>query len=132
MPVSAVRKTTESAGFIDKLRESRRSLFQSGHCTFCRLLPIGLSPRQVVIGGPGLPFRHQLIPIAFANRLARFRFGVMDVAEESRVRRAGHYARGLALSLRLRLVVDAVDAQCALRHHLAALVELPRAIRTGP
>ena len=56
----------------------------------------------------------------------------MDVAEEARVGRAGHHARGLALRLGQRLVVDAVDAQRALLHHLLLLVELAHAVRTGP
>ena len=42
------------------------------------------------------------------------------------------HARGLALALGQRGVVDAVDAQRALRHHLALLIQLAHAVRARP
>src|SRR5207253_468204 len=46
--------------------------------------------------------------------------------------RTSHDASRHALRLRQILVVDPVDAQRAFLHHSAVLVELARAVRTGP
>src|SRR5258706_12880873 len=99
---------------------------------FRHLLPFGLPARQVMIGWLRVPFGHQLISVALADRAADFRFRIVDVAEEPRIGRARHHTGWLAFGFGFRLVVDAIDAQRALGHHLAALAELPRAVRTRP
>jgi hypothetical protein len=57
---------------------------------------------------------------------------VVDVAEEARVRGAGHHARGFPVALGQRLVGDAVDAEGALLHHLLLGVQLAHAVRARP
>ena len=90
------------------------------------------SPRQVVVGGLRPPLGHERVAVALGDRLRDFGLRVVDVAEEARVGGAGHDARGLAIGLGKRRVVDAIDAEGALLHHLLLRVELAHAVRAGP
>src|SRR5207344_1630971 len=69
---------------------------------------------------------------ALADGDRDLRLRVLHVAEQARPGRAGLHAGGLAVLLRQLLVVDAVDAEGALGHHLARFVDLARAVRAGP
>ena len=85
-----------------------------------------------MVRGVRPPFRHQLVAAAVADRSGHFGLRVMNVAEQSRAGRARHHARRFALRLRQLGVVNAVDAQRALLHHLLVRVELARAVRARP
>src|SRR5690348_8173130 len=109
-PASVVKRMTDQAGF-----------------------KCGASfPRQVMVRRLGLPLGHERVAAVLADRARGLRVRIVDIAEEPRARRARHDARGLALRLGQARVVDAVDAQRALLHHLLGAVELARAVRAGP
>src|SRR5882672_3559914 len=80
-PISVVSRITDHAGF-----KSAASY-----------LGFGLAPRQVVVRGLRLPLRHQRITAGLADRLRDHRFRIMDIAEQARIRRAGHHTGGLAV-----------------------------------
>ena len=69
------------------------------------------SPREVVIGRPCIPFRHQLIAATPADLPRHLRVRILDVAEQARASRTGLDARGLAVLRRQQLVIQAVHAQ---------------------
>src|SRR5688572_32969449 len=71
-------------------------------------LDFGLAPRQVVICGPRTPLRHEGVAAGLADRSRDLRSRIVNVAEEPRAGRAGEHARGLAVALGQRLVVDPV------------------------
>src|SRR5882672_8778482 len=78
-PISVVSRITDHAGFKS-----------AASC-----LGFGLAPRQVMVGGPGFPFRNQRVAAALADRLRHLGLRVVHVAEQARVGRAGHHAGGL-------------------------------------
>lgn len=85
-----------------------------------------------MVGGLGVPLRHQRITAALADGLADFGLRILDVAEQPRTGRAGLDAGRLAVLRRQQLVVDAVDAKRALGHHLPRFVDLARAVGGRP
>ena len=94
---------------------------------------LGLAPRQVVVGRTRALLGHQRVAAALADRLRHDRLRVVDVAEQARVGRAGQHAgRACGRARGSACVVDAIDAQRALGHHLALLVDLAHAVGAGP
>src|SRR5947208_2514986 len=69
---------------------------------------------------------------ALADRTRHVRIGILDVAEQARAGRACLHARRLAVVGREGRVLDAIDAERALGHHLARLVDLARTVRARP
>src|SRR3982074_1919016 len=93
---------------------------------------LGLAARQIVVCRLRPPLRHQLVTAVFAYRFRHDGLGIVYVAEEPRVRRTRKHTGWFAFRFRKRFVVDAIDAQRALAHHLALFVELPDTIGAGP
>ncbi len=148
-PISVVSRMTESGGVhaVGATRSSRRrasarpapawagGLRPAAGCRRARVRPAWMrnarrAARQVVIGRLGAPLGHQRIAAVLADRARGVGLRVVDVAEDARRGRAGHDAGRLAIGLGHRRVVDAVDAQGALLHHLAA-ARRTRARRRG-
>ncbi len=88
--------------------------------------------RQIVIGRTGAEFGHQGIAAALADGARHLGIGVVHIAEQPCVGRAGVDAGRAALRLRNALVVDAIDAQSALGHHPAVFVVFASAVGAGP
>src|SRR5579872_5538951 len=88
--------------------------------------------RQIFVGRPEAELGEQVDAAALRDQARDFAVWVGEVPEMACARRTGGDAGGLPLGGRQILIVDSIDAERALAHHAGCLVELPRAIRTGP
>ena len=130
-PATVVKMMTEKAGFMPA---------RAADCVGSHGFEPSADPPARVdrargrywLAGLRLPLGHQRVAAALADRLRDLGVRILHVAEQPRAGRAGLDAGGLAVVRRQLLVVDAVDAQRALGHHLALLVELARAVGAGP
>src|SRR6266571_2186863 len=90
------------------------------------------SRRQIFAHRPIAHFRHRIATAALGHQLRDGRARIAEIAEMPRRGGASRHASRNAVPFRQVLVIDPIDAQRAFLHHAAVLVELARAVRTGP